>query len=470
MRLFRDFFNRPLRGRLWLGGFAVAVFLTTIVVGNLCIPSERALTMNMIGHDFTAFYSAGKLVREGHADQLYNIDAVANIERSLGMESQLDTGKGIGPWWNPPFYAWVFVPLAGLPYHDAVRVWMSVNLVAMAGALVLLTRILRAPNPRTGQIPSWRVWGLAPLLIVFSMPFVQGISHGQNTFISLLLLSATITAWRARRGYMAGLLAGLLFYKPQLGAVVAAVMLIDLGPRAAAGAAITGLSLLTINVITLPGTLSAYLAALPANVHFMQIEHAYLWDRHVTIKAFWRLLLQGKAAGEPTFWMTFLSTVSMMVLACGLLAVIAAVWKQKHQTHSIWQKQILTDRLIAAAVVAMPLLMPFYFDYDLLLLSTAAVLLGREMAIHGPRVGNGLSQPLADRWLPRLWMMLFVWLFINPRFAATTRVNITVLLLSGIAGLLIARALRPGSLAAAIDGSDDRFPSLPLTTRHAAAA
>jgi len=52
---------------------------------------------------------------------------------------------------------------------------------------------------------DFATWGLVPLLIVTSMPFVQAISHGQNTFSSLLLLSLVVTAWRAKRALLAGM-------------------------------------------------------------------------------------------------------------------------------------------------------------------------------------------------------------------------------------------------------------------------
>ena len=48
------------------------------------------------------------------------------------------------------------------------------------------------------------------------------------------------------------------------------------------------------------------------------------------------------------------------------------------------------DRLIAAAIAATPLLMPFYFDYDQLLLAIPAVLLAAEW-LRGPAGGAGVA-------------------------------------------------------------------------------
>ena len=45
-------------------------------------------------------------------------------------------------------------------------------------------------------------------------------------------LTAAVALWRKGRGFWAGAVLGLLFYKPQLALVVAAVMVIDQGRRA----------------------------------------------------------------------------------------------------------------------------------------------------------------------------------------------------------------------------------------------
>ncbi len=94
------------------------------------------------------------------------------------------------------------------------------------------------------------------------------------------------------------------------------------------------------------------------------------------------------------------------------------------------------DRLIAATVATMPLLMPFYFDYDLLLLAVPATLYAVD------RMRNGETNSRAELWLMRSWSVLFFWLFFNPAVAFHSHVNVTVLLLSAVAGQLIWRAGR----------------------------
>ncbi len=79
------------------------------------------------------------------------------------------------------------------------------------------------------------------------------------------------------------------------------------------------LTLLAITAIAMPGSIKEYIQLLPANVHWMQIENVYLWERHVTIKGFWRLLFQGREPGEPLVVTTVMTYLSMAALGSGLL-------------------------------------------------------------------------------------------------------------------------------------------------------
>jgi hypothetical protein len=342
------------------------------------------------GRDFLAFYTAGTLVREGRAADLYNLDAVRKREQQVSKSAGIDLGESVAPWWNPPVYAWAFALLSELPFHQALLAWTAVNLVAAAAAAWLLGRLV-APDRGSDR-------ALVALLVFVSAPLLQSLAHGQNSAISLLLVTLAVRAWRARDTFTASACLGLLLYKPQLAVALAAALVLHRGWRAAAGFVFVGLALYLLTDAAMPGALADYLHRLPVNLHAIQVEQTYLWDRHVTLQAFWRLLLQGRAAGETSTLVTALTVVSAAPLALGL--PVAA-----RRTRS-------TETLVAATVVAAPLLMPFYFDYDLLLLAVAAAL---------------------GRRLTALWSALYLWLFINPYVAGAVRFNVTVPLLWALA-------------------------------------
>jgi len=402
-------------------------------------PADKTVTRKSAGHDFLAFYTAGTFVRTGRADQLYDLPAVKAFQHDLVQREGLELRgeDAFGPFWNPPLLAWVFVPLSRLSYPAAWNAWTGINLMCFAGAMGILCSIVaRASGPCSpdmGETPmllknDWRTWALIPLLTTISMPFIQALGHGQNTCISLLLLSGTIAFWRGGRAIAAGAVAGLLFYKPQLAAVVAGAIVLTLGWRAIVGLAITGSAMLIATLLTLPGTLQAFLHRLPENIAWMQIEHRYLWERHVTLKAFWRLLFQGYAIGD----LTPITRVAYLIttLAAGV-CLLAAILKLRREVA-------MRDRLIALTIVTMPLLMPFYFDYDLLLLSAAASLVAREHLASG--------EPIARRMLAG-WAILFAWTIFNPAVAGATHVNGTVLALVGLSGMMMRQAMKTRPVA-----------------------
>jgi hypothetical protein len=119
------------------------------------------------------------------------------------------------------------------------------------------------------------------------------------------------------------------------------------------------------------------------------------------------------------------------------------------------------DRLIAATITATPLLMPFYFDYDQLLLAIPAVLFAADL------IGRDRTVPLpwTDRWLLRLWPAQYAWLMLNSDIADLTRVNLGVPLLAAVAGLLIVRAGKQA--VGAVASSSDSTSSVSVTSLFA---
>jgi len=249
-----------------------------------------------------------------------------------------------------------------------------------------------------------------------SLPFWQAAIHAQNTFFSLLVLAITVTFWRSSRPFLAGLTAGLLLFKPQIGAIIAIVLIASQGRRAALGFGVTAAALLLITLIVLPGALGDYLSRLPANLRAIQILPNYTWHRHVTFLAWWRILLQGHVGALPTI------LTQILAYCCNLFVTIAqaiTVWRNRNDPSR-------ADLLIAATIVSMPLLMPYYMDYDLCLLSVAAVLC----------IGK------FDRNVFRSWATVYCASEVNAGIAGATRVIPIVPLLTVLSLVLIVRANR----------------------------
>src|SRR5438105_991697 len=121
---------RP-RRRLWQAAIALALFIATLGIGNFCIPAEKALDRKVLGQDFIAFYTAGTFAREGKFDDIYNLEKVRAFQHQTASEAQIESGDSFGPFWNPPFYAWVFAPLSHLSFYHAVLIWTGVSILCL---------------------------------------------------------------------------------------------------------------------------------------------------------------------------------------------------------------------------------------------------------------------------------------------------------------------------------------------------
>jgi hypothetical protein len=419
--------TRPIPTTLWRRGGLIAVFMATLLTGNLFLSPARSITSDMLGHDFLALYYGGACARTGHTEQLYDLPSTKKFEQSTGRAAGLAIGSSFGPWWNPPFAAWLFAPFAALPYLQALHAWWLFCALCLAISMALLSSMLQG---------DWKIRLLPPLLMLISMPAVQAFTHGQNTCFSLLLLTATVWLWRKNRPLLAGVICGLLFYKPQLGALVAAVLCLSAGRRAILGVSLAAAALAVATVLFMPGALHEFVYHMPLNLTWIQDQNLYRWERHVTLKAFWRFLLQQNTIGSMSpaaRWLWCLSEAALIgallrVLLKSFVSSSPAAPDRAAQRHRDSQR----DRLIAATIIAMPLLMPFYFDYDLLLAAVGLVVFAADCQ------RNSTADDRDPRWQLALWTAIYlVMMFWKLPFTPT------VPLLAASAALLIRRALRP---------------------------
>ena len=442
--------------RLWLGGGAVGLFVFTLVVAGPVVDRSGDGGKLGLGYDFLPAYVAGHFARTGEFAKMYDRAAFSEMQTRVIQDAGLEMDGRFGAGLNPPHFALLFAPLSAYPYRTAAGIWLAINIVLLAGAIAVLVRLFPKEENEIVTEASlarrWRVRGLVPLLVLASMPFCQAMGHQQNTFLSLLLLGATVTLWRGGHTLAAGLVCGLMFYKPQVAMVVAVVLCLDAGRRAVLGLGITGVATLLLTVWVMPGALEEYARTLPLNVEWIQGRLRYNWGRQATWLGFWRLLIHGREPRLPSI------VVSVLWWSCStaVAGALAAAWfrTRRHREGS-------RDRLIAASIACTPLLIPYFMDYDLLLLAVPAALYAADV------IRNG-GPAAADRWTLRAWVALYLWAYLNPGLSGMLRASLTVPLLSAVAGGLILRCLRPvvEAPSAGTTADDERRPR-PVLARAA---
>src|SRR5208282_1354266 len=129
--------NPRLAGRFYIAG--------VLLIHLLVVWNARDLIWK--GYpDFTIYYTAGSMVREGMGHTLYNDAAQFRVQQAFAP--QVATRLGALPFNHPPFEAVLFVPLSYFSYRVAYLLWTLVNL-AMLAALPILLR---------AHVPLLSVW------------------------------------------------------------------------------------------------------------------------------------------------------------------------------------------------------------------------------------------------------------------------------------------------------------------------
>jgi len=155
--------------------------------------------------DFFVFYSSARYLWEGGAAQdLYNSELLKAFQVSLGADEQ-----GLNPFNYPPTYLFIIWPLGGLTFPVALIIWQISSMTHFAFRL--------------------RVSGLHPLEIfaaIVAPVTLLNFMGGQNGHLTSALLIAGL-ALLTRHGKSAGILFGVLTFKPHLGLLLPVICLAE---------------------------------------------------------------------------------------------------------------------------------------------------------------------------------------------------------------------------------------------------
>lgn len=174
-----------LAGRFYVAG--------VLVIQLLVVWNARELILK--GYpDFTIYYTAGTMVRQGMGHQLY--DDRIQFEVQQQFAPQVATRLGALPFNHPPFEALLFVPITWLPYRAAYLLWMLANLGMLATLLILLRPYV--PVMTAGSVPAWAGVSLAFFPIFFAL------LQGQDAILLMFLYGLTFVALRKERLVSAG--------------------------------------------------------------------------------------------------------------------------------------------------------------------------------------------------------------------------------------------------------------------------
>jgi alpha-1,2-mannosyltransferase len=375
-----------------------------------------------LGTDFSNVYTAGRMVLEGRAADAFDPRLEYAREKELFGEQTPFYG-----WHYPPFFLAVAAALALMPYQLALIVWQGVTLALY---LLAMRAIVKTPSCPALSRPSTTYVAGPPqdvdarhkaghdivwLLLCLAYPAVfVNLGHGHNGFLTAALMGFALVTLDTRP-ILAGILFGLLAYKPQFGLMIPLVLLATGRWRTlfAASATVAGLAV--------AATLAFGMETWRAFFVFAEYTRAIVletgetgWHKIQSVFSWARMW----GASVP---------LSYVIQGVVTLAIAAAlVW--------LWRSRESLALKAAALCLATILATPYSLDYDLMVLAPAIVFL----ALDGLERGFAPYEKTA---------VAFLWVapLIARSFAQATLIPLGVIAMLCVMILLLRRACWPSA-------------------------
>ena len=332
-------FRAALHSHNWLRvSIKALVLFYLLILGYSFIKSPDLASF--FGHDFLTFWAASYLTLSG--DPVAPFDAL-----QLLRAAQLALPDFDRPllWHYPPTFQLIVLPLALLPYVPASIAWLVTTFLAYLAAM--------------RRLVSHRDL----LLLAAAFPAaVVNLRIGQNGFLSAALFAGGIALLRTRP-VVAGVLFGLLSYKPHLGLLIPIALLCARQWTALFAAAMTVIAFAATSVAVLGlDTWLAFLNAL-TQVGERLDDGIVKWRMMPSVYVGMRVSGFGTAPAYAAH------------LAVAAFATIAVLWA--------WLRRVPFELAAAVLVSATVLVPPYIFDYDLTLLAIPIMVLATDGARRG---------------------------------------------------------------------------------------
>ena len=348
-----------------------------------------------LGTDFSNVYAAGALTWQGRAADAYDPALQHAAEKAIfGGRDVPFYG-----WHYPPFFFAIAFLVAAVPYGWGLAIWC---LASLAVYLAMLRAIL--PRPET-------------LLVAAAFPAVFiNIGHGQNGFLTAALLGFALHLLD-RRPWLAGILIGLLAYKPQFGVLIPIALLAGQRWNTIAAAALTVAALVAASFAMLGADVwQAFLDSMKFTQTIVLEQGGTGWEKIQSVFSAARNL----GAEVPTAY------AIQGALALSLAASIA--W--------LWHSNAAFELKAAALALGSLLATPYVLDYDLVVLAVAIAFFAR----HG--LGRGFRE-----YEISLCAAAFLVPLLSRAMAGATAIPLGLIVMLAFYGLVLRRAWRDRAVA-----------------------
>ena len=332
-----------------------------------------------LGGDLLQEYVGGHLWNSNRT-MLYDWDHSKVIQHDESIVGFAWQESGYFPMVYPPFHYQFASLSAGLEYRNFIVVWMFVGAIALSIAAFVFLSGFRDLRINSGG------WLFVAMLFT---PLLVSINTGQKSAILLAILTVTFILLHRERPLTAGLVFGLIAFKPYLAVLIGLVMLCKKQYRFVAGSFITLSALIGVSWIAAPTSWGEYIQVCFGFSEYISISGYQLEQSHSLWGAM-QLLLGDHAP--------VLVKPLACVAAIGVLTLLGRI-----MTGPIELSSSRFAFQFAACVIATVLISPHFYTYDLTILLL-------------PLAICGLSESVTHRINRRV----LYWICISVLFGAST--------------------------------------------------
>src|ERR1700753_2748720 len=388
---------KGLRSGEWLTrARARAYALILLVICGLAIVGWLALSRGLIdpngkpvGTHFSNVYAAGELTWQDKPADAYD-PALQHAAEKATFGGREVPFYG---WHYPPFFFAVAFLVASLPYALGLALWIAASFAAYLASIRAML-----PRPET-------------LLLAAAFPAVfVNIGHGQHGFLTAALLGGALLSLD-RRPWLAGVLIGLLAYKPQFGVMIPIALVANQRWSSVFAAIATIAALVALSFVTLgAGVWHAFAASMNFTQTVVLEQGGTGWEK-----------IQS-AFSAARNWGGDVHTAYAIQIALGAMLAATLAW--------LWHSDAAFELKASALATGSLLATPYVLDYDLVVLAISIAFLVRHGFARGFR--DYEISVLAACWIMPL---------LSRAIAGTTGIPLGLIVMLALYALTLRRAL-----------------------------
>lgn len=296
--------------------------------------------------DFVLYHSAARIVWDGKGAELYDLALQKDYQKGPRVEPQT---RAL-PFNHLPYELLPLLPLANFSFPVAHAIWSALNLLLLGTTLFRLLPFVEA---------SQRKWSCLMLFAFF--PTLTALKMGQDSVLTIFLLTETFISLKHQRYGLAGSLLALGLYKPQFVLPIAGLLFCQRRWPAVRGFLLTALAL-TIISLAMVG-----------------------WQGLIGLLALWLPMVERGNVVWPELMLNLRGLVHMTLSLGGitaatnfgtlLLSVAAYLLTLRFWPPEIREFEHLIELRFALAVVMTTLVSFHLYSYDGTLLAIALILM-----------------------------------------------------------------------------------------------